>query len=70
MMYLYDFLGPWPPQQEILLYKVDPRIPFYEGTIGKLRYPYLKGLVVVLVEYSMNQIMIKVKDMVQYGGAK
>ena len=67
MMYLYDFLGPWPPQQEIILYKVDPRIPFYDGPIGKLRFPQLKGLAVVLVEYSMNRIYIKVKDMVSHG---
>lgn len=66
-MKLCDFLGPWPPQQDILLYKVDPRIPFYEGPIGKLRYPQLKGLHVVLVEYSMNEILIKVKDMVAHG---
>lgn len=66
-MKLCEFLGPWPPQQDILLYKVDPRIPFYEGPIGRLRFPQIKGYNVVLVEYSMNQILIKVKDMVAHG---
>lgn len=59
-MRLCDFLGPWPPQQKIVLYQHDPRIPSYEGTIGKLRYEQVKRLNVVLVEYSMNQILIKV----------
>lgn len=59
-MRLCDFLGPWPPQQEILLYQYDPRIPSYEGPIGKIRYEQVKRLNVVLVEYSMNQILIKV----------
>lgn len=66
-MKLCDFLGPWPPQQEILLYKVDPRIPWFSGSIGRLRYEQCKGLNVVTVEYSMNQILIKVKDMVARG---
>lgn len=60
MMYLHEFLGPWPPQQEIVLYRDDPRIPMYEGTIGKLRYVDAKYLQVKLVEYSMNQILIRV----------
>lgn len=59
-MKLCDFLGPWPPHQEILLYKHDVLLPWYEGTIGKLRYEQCKGLNVVLAEYSMNQILIKV----------
>lgn len=66
-MKLCEFLGPWPPQQEILLYKYDPRIPSFDGPIGKLRYEQCKGLNVVLVEYSMNRIYIKVKDMVAHG---
>lgn len=59
-MKLCDFLAPWPPHQEVLLYHHDPRIPSYEGTIGKLRYEQVKRLNVVLVEYSMSQILIKV----------
>lgn len=66
-MKLCDFLGPWPPQQEILLYKHDPRIPWFSGPIGRLRYEQCKGLYVVIVEYSMNQILINVKDMVAHG---
>lgn len=60
IMYLTDYLGPWPPQQEIVIYKQDPRIPMYEGTIGKLRYCDAKHWVVHMVQFSMNQILIRV----------
>lgn len=60
MMYLHEFLGPWPPSQEIVLYQHDVRIPIYEGTIGKLKYVDMKHYQVKLVEYSMNQILIRV----------
>lgn len=62
IMYLTDYLGPWPPQQEILVYKHDPRIPLYEGTIGKMKYCDARHWVVKLVEFSMGQILIRVSN--------
>lgn len=62
MMYLTEYLAPWPPTQDILIYRDDPRIPMYEGAIGRLRYVDCKHWVVKLVEYSMNQILIRVAN--------
>lgn len=61
MLYLWDFIGPFPPSQEILLYQHDPRIPMYEGTIGKLKYVICKHMCVYLAEFSMGQLMIRVR---------
>lgn len=66
-MKLCDFLAPWPPQQMVLLYEADPRIPFFEGPIGRLSYPFIKGREVLYVEYSMNEIFIKVKRVLSHG---
>lgn len=60
MMYLFDFLGPFPPAQEILIYKDDPRIPTYEGSIAKFRYVDGKHWQVKLAEFSTNQLLIRV----------
>lgn len=59
-MKLCEFLAPWPPSQVVLLYESDPRIPFYEGVIGRLSFPFIKGREVLRVEYSMNEILIQV----------
>lgn len=61
MMYLHHFLGPWPPTQEILIYRDDPRIPMYIGPISKLKYVDSKYWVVYLVEFSMGQLLIRVR---------
>ncbi len=66
-MKLFEFLAPWPPSQVILLYEVDPRIPFYEGSIGRLSFPFIKGRDVQRVEYSMNEILIEVSRGVNRG---
>ena len=59
-MYLFDFLGPFSPAQQILIYKDDPRIPMYEGSIAKFRYVDGKHFQVKMVEFSMNQLLIRV----------
>lgn len=60
MLYLSEYLAPWPPQQYIVVYKDDPRIPIYQGTIGKLKYCDVKHWSVKLVEFSMNELLIRV----------
>lgn len=62
MLYLTSFLGVFPPSQEIVLYTHDPRLSSYEGSILKLRYLDTKRLVVIMAEYSMNQLLIKVRN--------
>ena len=62
MMYLHNFLGVFPPSQSVLIYTHDPRIAVYDGSIAKLRYVDVKRLVVVMAEYSMNQLLIKVHN--------
>lgn len=66
-MKLCEFLAPWPPQQSILLYEIDPRIPFYEGAIGRLSFPFIRSRDVLTVEYSMNEILIKVSRVTSHG---
>lgn len=60
MIYLFDFLGPFPPAQDILIYRDDPRIPMYVGDIDGLRYVDGKHWQVKIAQYSMNQLLIRV----------
>lgn len=60
MMYLFDFLGPFPPTQEILVYRDDPRLPMYVGDIEDLRYVDGKHWHVKIAQFSMNQLLIRV----------
>ena len=66
-MTLYDFLAPWPPKQEILIFFSIPEIPVFDGPIGKLRYSQCVGLSVISVRYVGNSIYIRV---VKHGGTK
>lgn len=61
MIYLFDFLGLFPLAQEILIYRADPRIPEYEGSIEYLRYVNCKHWVVKFAQFSLNQLMIRVQ---------
>lgn len=61
MMYLHDFLAPFPPYQEILIYQSDPRLPLYLGSIERLPYLSCKYMAVKIAEFSMGQLLVRVR---------